>query len=93
MGQSRQALARVLEEKLAAAPARAFDGDGLARLILALSVGLLADRYLDPEGGQAELMARAIRTLLGPALASDHAAQRTEPPAPDDPGATGGAAG
>jgi AcrR family transcriptional regulator len=93
MGQSRQALARVLEEKLAKAPAGAFDGDGLARLIVALSVGLLADRYLDPEGGQAELMARAIRTLLGPALASDHPAQRPERPARDDPGAPGGAAG
>jgi AcrR family transcriptional regulator len=93
IGQSRQALARVLEEKLRAVPGGGFDGDGLARLIVALSVGLLADQYLDPEGGQPGLMARAIRMLLGPAPATDEPPDVAPAPALDDPGTPGAAAG
>jgi AcrR family transcriptional regulator len=68
--QAREALAGVLDEKLAGAPQFTLDGHDLARLIEALSVGLLADQYLDPGGGQATLMGRVVGAVIQAALAA-----------------------
>jgi AcrR family transcriptional regulator len=85
--QASETLARVLEEKLAAARATGLDGDTLARLIVALSVGLLADQYLDPGGGQPALMGRVVHALIDAALTGSESADGrpdASPPAASD---------